>query len=56
MRTVLAPVFWLGRVLLWILFLPLGLWRSIRHGKKKSEQRQAKLIGEELKRDREARG
>lgn len=30
---------WLGRVFLWLLFLPLGLWRSIRHGRKKSEQR-----------------
>jgi hypothetical protein len=30
---------WLGRVSLWIVFLPLGLWRSIRHGRRKSEQR-----------------
>ena len=55
MRTLLAPFLWLGRVLLWIVFLPLGLWRSIRHGKKKSEQRTAKLIAAELKKDREAR-
>ena len=27
-----------GRVLLWTLFLPLGLWRSIRHGRKRRER------------------
>ena len=48
MRTILAPFLWLGRVMLWIVFLPLGLWRSIVHGRKKSERRQAKLIAEEL--------
>ena len=47
-RPILAPVFWAGRVSLWLLFLPLGLWRSIRHGKKQSERRQAKLIAKEL--------
>jgi hypothetical protein len=30
---------WLGRVSLWVLFLPLGLWRSVRHGRRKSEKR-----------------
>jgi hypothetical protein len=48
MRFFTAPLFWLGRVSLWLLFLPLGLWRSIRHGKKQSERRQAKLIAEEM--------
>lgn len=28
---------WLGRVTLWFVFLPLGLWRSIRHGKNKRQ-------------------
>jgi hypothetical protein len=32
---------WLGRVTLWFVFLPLGLWRSIRHGKNK---RQAEVL------------
>jgi hypothetical protein len=27
---------WLGRTTLWFVFLPLGLWRSIRHGRKKA--------------------
>jgi hypothetical protein len=49
MRVILAPILWLGRVSLWVLFLPLGLWRSVVHGRKKSEKRQAKLIAEELK-------
>lgn len=30
---------WLGRVALWVFVLPLGLWRSIRHGRRKSEER-----------------
>jgi hypothetical protein len=32
---------WFGRVTLWFVFLPLGLWRSIRHGKNK---RQAEVL------------
>ena len=48
MRIILAPFLWLGRVSLWILFFPLGLWRSVRHGKKQSERRQAKLFAKEL--------
>jgi hypothetical protein len=30
---------WLGRVTLWFVFLPIGLWRSIRHGQRKAIQR-----------------
>jgi hypothetical protein len=26
--------FWPGRVALWGIFMPIGLWRSVRHGKK----------------------
>lgn len=29
-----APLCWLGRVVLWIVAWPVGLWRSIRHGQK----------------------
>ena len=54
MRVITAPIFWLGRVALWVLFLPLGIWRSVVHGRKKSERRQAKLLAAELdRRDRE---
>lgn len=35
MRKLLGPVFWLGRVSLWVVFLPLGVWRSLRHHRKK---------------------
>ncbi len=38
MRTLMAPFTWLGRVALWLLFFPLGWWRSVRHGRKKSER------------------
>jgi len=48
MRALFAPIMWMGRVTLWIVFLPLGLWRSIVHGRKKSERRQAKLLANEL--------
>jgi hypothetical protein len=29
MRTIMAPFLWLGRVLLWIVFFPIGIWRSL---------------------------
>jgi hypothetical protein len=32
----MAPFFWLGRVTLWILFFPLGIWRSLVHHRKKA--------------------
>lgn len=35
---------WLGRVMLWLVFLPLGLWRSIRHGRKKDLARLEKAL------------
>jgi len=49
MRFITGPIFWLGRVSLWLVFFPLGLWRSIRHGRKQSEKRQAKLIADAMK-------
>ncbi len=30
---------WCGRVTLWLVFLPLGLWRSIKHGQKQRQER-----------------
>ena len=56
MRVITAPIFWLGRVALWVLFLPLGIWRSVVHGRKKSERRQAKLLAAELDRREQERG
>lgn len=36
----LAPAKWLGRVLLWIVFFPVGAWRSIANHSRKKELRQ----------------
>lgn len=30
---------WIGRVALWLLFWPLGLWRSIKHSQRKRDDR-----------------
>lgn len=30
---------WLGRVGLWLVFWPVGLWRSLRHGRRKDRDR-----------------
>lgn len=42
--SVLAPFTWFGRVLLWVVFLPLGLWRSIHHGRRKESDRLVRQI------------
>jgi hypothetical protein len=53
MRIVMAPFLWFGRVLLWIIFLPIGIWRSLRHHRKKGERRMEKRMEEMLaERDR----
>lgn len=46
MRILLAPFTWLGRVVLWLLFWPLGLWRSIRHGRKRDQAQLVRAIRE----------
>jgi hypothetical protein len=33
-----------GRVSLWLMLPPVGLWRSVRHGRRKSEDRLASKI------------
>jgi len=38
-RAIWAIITKIGRISLWLLFLPLGLWRSIRHGRKKNNAR-----------------
>jgi len=50
MRTLFAPIFWLGRVLLWVVFFPLGIWRSLVHHRKKGERRTADMLRRELDR------
>lgn len=39
-----------GRVGLWVMFPPLGLWRSVRHGQRKRDERLAQLIEKERSR------
>lgn len=34
------PLKWLGRVLLWVVFLPAGIWRSWTNHKKKERRQQ----------------
>ena len=50
MRTLMAPVFWTGRVFLWGCLTPVGIWRSIVHHRKKAERRNEKLIAKALDR------
>lgn len=37
---------WFGRVCLWLLFFPLGLWRSINHGSNKRQKKQLAAMQE----------
>ena len=32
------PLCWVGRVTLWLVAWPLGLWRSVRHGRRKRDR------------------
>lgn len=43
MRVIAAPFLWLGRVLLWIVFFPLGIWRSVVNRRKKEQRRREKF-------------
>ncbi len=40
MRVLMTPLYWLGRVLLWILLLPVRIWRSVAHRKELEYERQ----------------
>lgn len=45
-----APLAWLGRVLLWVVVWPVGLWRSWRHGRKRQARQADRHLASELKR------
>lgn len=49
MRTVLAPFFWFGRVLLWIFLFPVGVWRSLRHHRRKGTRKAVEQVRREMK-------
>ncbi len=53
MRALFAPVFYFGRILLWIFLFPIGVWRSLVHHRKKGERRAAKQVEKVLERERE---
>lgn len=56
MRALLAPFTWFGRVLLWIFLFPIGVWRSLRHHRKKGERRAVEAMRKELdRRDKAAK-
>jgi hypothetical protein len=54
MSTLTAPFRWLGRVLLWIVFFPLGIWRSVVNHSRKKERRRMKFEAEQREKDRRA--
>lgn len=41
---------WLGRVFLWVFLLPIGIWRSLVHHRKKGEKRAVEAMRRELDR------
>lgn len=49
MRALFAPLFWAGRILLWMFILPIGIWRSLRHHRKKGERRVLAKVEKRLK-------
>ena len=54
MRILIAPFTWLGRMLLWIFVVPIGVWRSLRHHRKKGERKTMKKVEKMLEeRDRQ---
>ena len=54
MRLITAPFTWLGRVLLWVFLLPVGIWRSYVHHSKKKERKRLKVEAEQREKDRRA--
>ena len=56
MRLITAPFTWLGRVLLWVFLLPVGIWRSYVHHSKKKERKRLKFEAEQREKDRRAFG
>jgi len=49
LRRTTAPLFWLGRVILWVPPLtPIGIWRSLRYSRKKGERRAVAKVKREL--------
>ena len=43
---------WISRVLLWVFLLPVGIWRSLVHHRKKGTKKAVEQMRKELERDR----
>jgi len=43
---------WIGRVLLWVFLLPVGIWRSLVHHRKKGTKKAVEQMRKDLERDR----
>lgn len=39
---------WIGRVLLWVFLLPVGIWRSLVHHRKKGQKRAVAQMRKEM--------
>lgn len=40
---------WIGRVFLWVFLLPVGIWRSLVHHRKKGQKRAVAEMRKEMK-------
>lgn len=40
---------WIGRMLLWVFLLPIGIWRSLVHHRKKATKKAVEEMRKEMK-------
>jgi fatty acid desaturase len=45
----MAPVYFLGRILLWVFLLPVGIWRSLVHHRKKGQRKAVEEMRKEMR-------
>jgi hypothetical protein len=48
----MAFIKWIGRMLLWVFLLPIGIWRSLVHHRKKGTKKAIAEMRKELERDK----
>ena len=54
MRALTAPLTWIGRVTLWVFILPVGIWRSLVHHRKKAQRKAVAEMRRELEKEKPA--
>lgn len=54
MRVLTAPFTWFGRVLLWVFLLPIGIWRSLVHHRKKQHRKTMREVEKVMAKQRES--